>query len=65
MARYTIFGVPYGGEEEVELAQCDTNPEAVADGYCKKTLKGPIGNARRAIVAKWVRVRIRDNEEQK
>ncbi|MEH2525830.1 MULTISPECIES: hypothetical protein [unclassified Bradyrhizobium] len=36
--RYSIFGREYGSDRDVELAQCDNNPQAVMDGLMRKTL---------------------------
>lgn len=36
--RYSIWGREYGADHDVELAQVDSNPQPVLDGYAKKTL---------------------------
>ena len=33
MKRYSIMGMMHGSDHESELAQCDSNPQAVLDGY--------------------------------
>lgn len=34
--RYSIWGREYGADHDVELAQVDSNPQPVLDGYAKK-----------------------------
>ena len=38
MKRYSIMGQMYGSDHETEIAQCDSNPQAVLDGLMQKTL---------------------------
>lgn len=36
--RYSIWGTEHGSDHEVELAQCDSNPDAVKEGFLQMTL---------------------------
>jgi hypothetical protein len=67
--RYSIFGKQYGSDRESELAQCDSNPQAVLDGLKAKTLTirhGIFENTRKkqTKVSKYTWLRIVDHGER-
>ncbi|MET3995015.1 hypothetical protein ABID65_006681 [Bradyrhizobium sp. S3.9.2] len=63
--RYSIWGREYGSDHDVELAQCDSNPEAVRRGLELKMLTIKHGlfvrGRRTSKVRKYVYLRIVDN----
>ncbi len=60
--RYSIMARPYGADHEIEIAQCDTNPEAVVEAVREKFLKIDGGN-RKVLVAKYEHVHVVDRGE--
>lgn len=61
MKRYSIMGTQYGFDREVELAQCDSNPNEVAKGFEEMTLKVshsilPGGKKTKVRKYSWVRI---------
>jgi len=65
--RYSIMGMMHGSTYESELAQCDSNPNAVAKGYEQMTLtvKPSINGPRKKTkIRKYSWVRIIDHGEQ-
>jgi hypothetical protein len=61
--RYSIWGREYFSDHDVELAQCDSNPEVVKAGYAEKSLKVKADKQHKpAKVAKYSNLRIVDNE---
>jgi hypothetical protein len=62
--RYSIMGLQHGADHESELAQCDTNPDAIKDGYIKMTLTvmpSINGPRKKTKVRKYAWVRIIDH----
>lgn len=66
--RFSIWGREYGSDHDVELAQCDSNPEAVKLGLEQKTLtiKHSIfeRGRRSSKVRKYVYLRVVENQEK-
>jgi hypothetical protein len=65
--RYSIMVRPYGQDHEVELAQCDSNPEAIAAGAREKSISLDLGytksgKARKVLVSKYEHISIVDRK---
>jgi hypothetical protein len=58
--RYSIFGRQYEADHDVELAQCDANPQAVLDGLKAKSLTIK-SEHKRVQIPKYTWLRIVDN----
>lgn len=58
--RYTIMGKQYGCLLEVELSQCDSNPQVVLDGLKAKSLTIK-SEHKRVQIPKYTWLRIVDN----
>lgn len=41
MKRFSVMARPHACDYEVEIAQCDSNPEAIADGARQKRINVP------------------------
>jgi hypothetical protein len=68
MRRYSILVRERGSDRLVELAQCDTNPSAVADGLGKKTLRVSVGllpAVKTKLVPKYDHIELVDNQAAK
>lgn len=65
--RYSIWGREYGADHDVELAQVDSNPGPVLDGFATKmlTIKHSIfeRGARQSKVRKFLYLRIVENAD--
>lgn len=58
--RYSIFGRQYGADHDVELAQCETNPQAILASLKSKSLTIQ-SEHKRAQISKYTWLRIVDN----
>lgn len=67
--RYSIWGTQYGSDHEAELAQCDSNPQPLLDGYAQMTLTikhSIIDTAKKkSQIRKYTWLHIVDNEASK
>jgi hypothetical protein len=62
--RYSIIGTEHGSDHEVILAQCDSNPQAVLDGFAAMTLKVKptiMGPGKKTKIRKFSWLRIEEN----
>jgi hypothetical protein len=63
MKRYSIMARHEGRNNEIELCQCDSNPEAIAEAGRLKTVKRDLGIGKRPIsIPMYEHVRIRRND---
>ena len=63
MKRYSIMGIQYGSEREIELVQVDSEPEAIVAGLEEKFVLVQMGvNVRRSSIPKYSALRILDHE---
>jgi hypothetical protein len=63
MRRYSILGVRYGTQRETEIAQVDSNPEAVSAAAQQQTVTITNPDGRRVSVSKWNGVRTVENKQ--
>jgi hypothetical protein len=64
MKRYSILARHEGRDREVEICQCDSNPEAIAEAARMKTVKKDLGLGKRPIsIPMYEHVRIKCNEQ--
>lgn len=62
--RYSIWGTEHGSDHEVELAQVDSNPQPVMDGFAEMTLTvkpSIMGPKKRTKIRKFTWLRIVEN----
>jgi hypothetical protein len=65
MSRFTIVIREIGSDHDVALANCDSNPEAIAAGLKAKALvTGQRRGRHRTTIPKYTTVRIVDHEKE-
>lgn len=62
MKRYSIMAAPFGWGKEIELCQCDSNPQAIVEAAREKRIRVH-GGDRYRMVAKYESLRIVDRGE--
>ena len=63
MKRYSIMARPYGADHEVEICQCDSHPEELAEGVRLKRIMMQVGD-RKVPIGKYEHVYFVDHEEE-
>jgi hypothetical protein len=60
--RFSIMARPFEQDHDVEVCQCDSNPEAIVAATRLKTIK-IVGKPRPVYVAQYEHVYVKDNAE--